>query len=104
MILMLVAATAAPFAVPVADTELATVSAYVQPTGSFAAALLPLPFFGSSATQDVVDNWWADDGAALIAEAVRPEPALLAGLTLLGSPPATLTFRFIATASASTAP
>lgn len=95
-------AAAALFAAPVTDGELASVAASAQAPATSAGKPAATPGISTSVAQEQMDNWWADDGAALIAEAVRPRPAMPSGFVLLGLAPAAACFRFVATMSAFT--
>ena len=79
--LLIAVAAAASFGLPIADAELASVVSFGRASlRRFADAQLsttrPLPI------QEQVDDWWVEDGAALIAAAVSPKPALPSFLDL----------------------
>ncbi len=84
-----------PFGLPVSDLELAS-SACEGAVRSFAGPrFVENSDIGRLAAGEQVDNWWASDGARLIAEAVRPTPEVPVGLdsTSLQTGPISYNFR-----------
>lgn len=65
---------------PMGETALAQVHAPVPAPALRSSGLLTLPRFAVAAaplsTGEQIDNWWAIEGMAMIAEAVRPTPAV----------------------------
>lgn len=98
---ILLSAAVAPgppsFGPALADADLSAMTASARP------GPVPLAFDlrpAVSPVQEQVDNWWADDGARLLA-AARPFPALPTGLDLaaLASGPFALRFDLTVTAT-----
>ena len=74
--------SSAVFGVPLGDTEMAYVApgAVIRPDQAPIYQELPARL----STWEQIDCWWAYDGAAMIAEAVRPTPALPQGFDANG--------------------
>ena len=98
------AAVPAAFDAPVSDSVLA---AAVPGPAAYAGAAPSLAFGyagGRAPIADQVDNWWANEGLLLIANALRPMAAPPVGLVLTPSADGTFRINYSATVTAETRP